>query len=92
MSLAGGAGAGGTAGASQPPGGAAALSNVSNPVMQQSEERLLTFVHWPSRIPVRPDQLSKAGFYYVGEERAQQWLHYGLIIRHWRQFPIDGLV
>lgn len=47
-------------------GGAPALSNVSNPAMQQSEERLLTFVHWPSRIPVRPDQLAKAGFYYVG--------------------------
>uniref|UniRef100_A0A667YP34 Baculoviral IAP repeat containing 2 n=1 Tax=Myripristis murdjan TaxID=586833 RepID=A0A667YP34_9TELE len=44
----------------------AALSNVSNPAMQQSEERLLTFVNWPSRIPVRPDQLAKAGFYYVG--------------------------
>uniref|UniRef100_A0A3Q3NAH1 Baculoviral IAP repeat containing 2 n=1 Tax=Mastacembelus armatus TaxID=205130 RepID=A0A3Q3NAH1_9TELE len=40
--------------------------NVSNPAMQQSEERLLTFVNWPTRIPVRPDQLSKAGFYYVG--------------------------
>ncbi|XP_059912565.1 baculoviral IAP repeat-containing protein 2 isoform X2 [Gadus macrocephalus] len=42
------------------------LSNVSNPGMQQNEERLLTFVNWPSRIPVRPDQLAKAGFYYVG--------------------------
>uniref|UniRef100_A0A3Q1JKC8 Uncharacterized protein n=1 Tax=Anabas testudineus TaxID=64144 RepID=A0A3Q1JKC8_ANATE len=46
--------------------GGPALSNVSNPAMQQSEERLLTFVNWPSRIPVRPDQLAKAGFYYVG--------------------------
>uniref|UniRef100_A0A3P8YRG2 RING-type E3 ubiquitin transferase n=1 Tax=Esox lucius TaxID=8010 RepID=A0A3P8YRG2_ESOLU len=42
------------------------LSNVSNPAMQQSEDRLLTFVQWPSRIPVRPDQLAAAGFYYVG--------------------------
>uniref|UniRef100_A0A3B3T3Q4 Baculoviral IAP repeat containing 2 n=1 Tax=Paramormyrops kingsleyae TaxID=1676925 RepID=A0A3B3T3Q4_9TELE len=42
------------------------LVNVSNPLMQQCEERLLTFVNWPSRIPVRPDQLAKAGFYYVG--------------------------
>uniref|UniRef100_A0A8C5DC72 Baculoviral IAP repeat-containing protein 2-like n=1 Tax=Gouania willdenowi TaxID=441366 RepID=A0A8C5DC72_GOUWI len=48
------------------PSGTTALSNVSNPSMQQSEERLLTFVNWPSRIPVRPDQLAKAGFYYVG--------------------------
>ncbi|KAG9334260.1 hypothetical protein JZ751_008348 [Albula glossodonta] len=43
-----------------------ALVNVSNPTMRQCEERLLTFVNWPSRIPVRPDQLAKAGFYYVG--------------------------
>ncbi|XP_066501219.1 baculoviral IAP repeat-containing protein 2 isoform X2 [Hoplias malabaricus] len=42
------------------------LANVSNPAMQQCEERLLTFVNWPARIPVRPDQLAKAGFYYVG--------------------------
>ncbi|XP_062342175.1 baculoviral IAP repeat-containing protein 2 isoform X2 [Osmerus eperlanus] len=59
VSLAGVAGAG-------PAGAPVALSNVSNPAMQQSEERLLTFVNWPSRIPVRPDQLAKAGFYYVG--------------------------
>ncbi len=43
------------------------LFNVSNSAMQQCEERLLTFVNWPSRIPVRPDQLAKAGFYYVGK-------------------------
>ncbi|XDV23980.1 hypothetical protein PO909_028303, partial [Leuciscus waleckii] len=42
------------------------LSNVSNSAMQQCEERLLTFVNWPSRITVQPDQLAKAGFYYVG--------------------------
>uniref|UniRef100_A0A673XEG9 RING-type E3 ubiquitin transferase n=1 Tax=Salmo trutta TaxID=8032 RepID=A0A673XEG9_SALTR len=53
--------------ADNPPGAEApGLSNVSNPAMQQREERLLTFVHWPLRIPVRPDQLAKAGFYYVG--------------------------
>ena len=47
---------------------ASGLSNVSNPGMQQNEDRLLTFVNWPSRIPVRPDQLAKAGFYYVGKK------------------------
>ena len=46
--------------------GAPALTSVSNPSMQQSDERLLTFVNWPSRMPVRPEQLAKAGFYYVG--------------------------
>lgn len=65
MPLAGAASGGVT---SQLSTGAPALSNVSNPAMQQSDERLLTFVNWPSRIPVRPDQLAKAGFYYVGEE------------------------
>uniref|UniRef100_A0A8C7I1W9 RING-type E3 ubiquitin transferase n=1 Tax=Oncorhynchus kisutch TaxID=8019 RepID=A0A8C7I1W9_ONCKI len=57
--------AGGARGVGVPPG-PPGLSNVSNPAMQQREERLLTFVHWPLRIPVRPDQLAKAGFYYVG--------------------------
>jgi len=47
---------------------ASTLSNVSNPAMQQNDDRLLTFIHWPSRIPVRPDQLAKAGFYYVGKK------------------------
>lgn len=65
VSLAGAASGGVT---SQLSAGAPALSNVSNPAMQQSDERLLTFVNWPSRIPVRPDQLAKAGFYYVGKE------------------------
>lgn len=58
------------AAASQLASGAPALSNVSNPAMQLSDERLLTFVNWPSRIPVRPDQLAKAGFYYVGREQS----------------------
>lgn len=64
VSLAGAAAGGVT---SQQSAGAPTLSNVSNPAMQQSEERLLTFINWPSRIPVRPDQLAKAGFYYVGK-------------------------
>ncbi|KAG7217265.1 hypothetical protein INR49_027809 [Caranx melampygus] len=46
VSLAGVAGAASGAGTST---GGPALSNVSNPNMQQSDERLLTFVHWPSR-------------------------------------------
>ena len=54
------------------------LSNVSNPAMQQNEDRLLTFVNWPSRIPVRPDQLAKAGFYYVGKKPRPLTLNRGL--------------
>lgn len=50
-----------------PIGMAGGLTNISNPAMQQCDERLLTFVNWPARIPVRPDQLAKAGFYYVGK-------------------------
>lgn len=66
VSLAGAAAAASGAVTAQLSAGGPALSNVSNPAMQQSEERRLTFVNWPSRIPVRPDQLAKAGFYYVG--------------------------
>lgn len=66
---------------SQLSSGAAALSNVSNPAMEQSDERLLTFVNWPSRIPVRPDQLSKAGFYYVGREPSHRGSPRVLLIR-----------
>ncbi|XP_039474475.1 baculoviral IAP repeat-containing protein 2 isoform X2 [Oreochromis aureus] len=66
VSLAGAAATASLAANSQMSSGATVLTNVSNPAMQQSEERLLTFVNWPSRIPVRPEQLAKAGFYYVG--------------------------
>lgn len=74
MSLAGATGAASGAVTQQLSAGTAALSNVSNPAMQQSEERLLTFVNWPSRIPVRPDQLAKAGFYYVGTKLVESSL------------------
>ncbi|XP_013858640.1 baculoviral IAP repeat-containing protein 2 isoform X2 [Austrofundulus limnaeus] len=66
VSLAAAAATAALGGTSQMSAGAPTLTNVSNPSMQQSEERLLTFVNWPSRIPVRPEQLAKAGFYYVG--------------------------
>ncbi|MEQ2192020.1 hypothetical protein XENOCAPTIV_005914 [Xenoophorus captivus] len=66
VSLAGAAATVSLATTSQVPAGAPGLTSVSNPSMQQSDERLLTFVNWPSRIPVRPEQLAKAGFYYVG--------------------------
>ncbi|XP_025070473.1 inhibitor of apoptosis protein-like [Alligator sinensis] len=39
---------------------------VSNLEMQTHEARVNTFINWPTRIPVRPEQLAKAGFYYVG--------------------------
>ncbi|MEQ2165597.1 hypothetical protein GOODEAATRI_018609 [Goodea atripinnis] len=65
VSLAGAAATVSLATTSQVPAGAPGLTSVSNPSMQQSDERLLTFVNWPSRIPVRPEQLAKAGFYYV---------------------------
>ncbi|XP_041343123.1 inhibitor of apoptosis protein-like [Pyrgilauda ruficollis] len=40
--------------------------NVSNVSMQTHEARVKTFVNWPTRIPVQPEQLADAGFYYVG--------------------------
>lgn len=68
VSLSSAAGTVSLATTSQVPAGAPVLTSVSNPSMQQSDERLLTFVNWPSRIPVRPEQLAKAGFYYVGKD------------------------
>ncbi|NXO03042.1 BIR protein, partial [Rhinopomastus cyanomelas] len=40
--------------------------NVSNVSMQTHEARVKTFISWPARIPVQPEQLADAGFYYVG--------------------------
>ncbi|KAJ7412655.1 Inhibitor of apoptosis protein [Willisornis vidua] len=40
--------------------------NVSNLSMQTHEARVKTFISWPTRIPVQPEQLADAGFYYVG--------------------------
>ncbi|XP_045870492.1 baculoviral IAP repeat-containing protein 3 [Meles meles] len=41
-------------------------SAVSNASMQTHAARLQTFCSWPSRVPVRPEQLATAGFYYTG--------------------------
>uniref|UniRef100_A0A8D0HI17 Uncharacterized protein n=1 Tax=Sphenodon punctatus TaxID=8508 RepID=A0A8D0HI17_SPHPU len=39
---------------------------VANLSMQTQMARIKTFIKWPPSIPVRPEQLSNAGFYYVG--------------------------
>ncbi|XP_068936257.1 baculoviral IAP repeat-containing protein 2-like isoform X2 [Petaurus breviceps papuanus] len=40
--------------------------SVSNLSMQTHAARAKTFVTWPPQIPVHPEQLASAGFYYVG--------------------------
>ncbi|XP_074072660.1 baculoviral IAP repeat-containing protein 2-like [Macrotis lagotis] len=40
--------------------------NVSNLSMDSYAARVKTFVTWPPQIPVHPEQLASAGFYYVG--------------------------
>ncbi|XP_029458275.1 baculoviral IAP repeat-containing protein 2 [Rhinatrema bivittatum] len=40
--------------------------NVSNIGMQTYRARVKTFINWSPRIPVQPEQLANAGFYYVG--------------------------
>ncbi|XP_068936723.1 baculoviral IAP repeat-containing protein 2-like isoform X3 [Petaurus breviceps papuanus] len=40
--------------------------SVSNLSMQSHEARMKTFVTWPPQIPVHPEQLASAGFYYMG--------------------------
>nr|O62640.1 RecName: Full=Putative inhibitor of apoptosis [Sus scrofa]AAC39171.1 putative inhibitor of apoptosis [Sus scrofa] len=39
---------------------------VSNLSMQTYAARFKTFCNWPSSIPVHPEQLASAGFYYMG--------------------------
>ncbi|XP_075402632.1 baculoviral IAP repeat-containing protein 3-like isoform X2 [Tenrec ecaudatus] len=39
---------------------------VSNLSMQTLAARLKTFCNWPASVPVHPEQLAGAGFYYVG--------------------------
>ncbi|AUV65385.1 IAP-3 [Alphabaculovirus myunipunctae] len=34
--------------------------------MKTIEERLITFANWPSNNPVRPEELARNGFYYLG--------------------------
>ncbi|XP_020851853.1 baculoviral IAP repeat-containing protein 2-like isoform X1 [Phascolarctos cinereus] len=40
--------------------------SVSNLSMQTHAARMKTFVTWPPQIPVHPEQLASAGFYYIG--------------------------
>ncbi|KAM9220016.1 baculoviral IAP repeat-containing protein 3 isoform 2-T2 [Dugong dugon] len=39
---------------------------VSNLSMQTQAARFKTFCNWPSSVPVHPEQLASAGFYYMG--------------------------
>ncbi|KAM9658735.1 baculoviral IAP repeat-containing protein 3-like isoform 2-T2 [Trichechus inunguis] len=39
---------------------------VSNLSMQTQAARFKTFCNWPSSVPVHPEQLASAGFYYLG--------------------------
>ncbi|KAM5224158.1 baculoviral IAP repeat-containing protein 2 isoform 1-T2 [Hipposideros larvatus] len=39
---------------------------ISNLSMQTHAARLRTFMYWPCSVPVQPEQLASAGFYYVG--------------------------
>ncbi|XP_020739062.2 baculoviral IAP repeat-containing protein 2 isoform X2 [Odocoileus virginianus] len=40
--------------------------SISNLSMQTHAARLRTFMYWPPAVPVQPEQLASAGFYYVG--------------------------
>ncbi|CAH6777472.1 baculoviral IAP repeat-containing protein 2 isoform X2 [Phodopus roborovskii] len=39
--------------------------SISNLSMQTHTARMRTFLYWPSSVPVQPEQLASAGFYYV---------------------------
>ncbi|KAL1781373.1 baculoviral IAP repeat-containing protein 2 isoform X1 [Sigmodon hispidus] len=39
--------------------------SISNLSMQTHTARMRTFLYWPSSVPVQPEQLANAGFYYM---------------------------
>ncbi|XP_036048711.1 baculoviral IAP repeat-containing protein 2 [Onychomys torridus] len=39
--------------------------SISNLSMQTHSARMRTFLYWPSSVPVQPEQLASAGFYYM---------------------------
>ncbi|KAF7473159.1 baculoviral IAP repeat-containing protein 2 [Marmota monax] len=39
--------------------------SISNLSMQTHTARMRTFMYWPASVPVQPEQLASAGFYYV---------------------------
>ena len=45
--------------------------------------RLQTFLTWPQDSPIQPQQLSEAGFYYVGEDDGVKCYVCGILLRNW---------
>ncbi|XP_032225383.2 uncharacterized protein LOC5501165 [Nematostella vectensis] len=60
------------------------LHHVTSPTDLQSEHhRLTTFVDWPESSPVRPWELSSAGFYYLGDQDSVKCYKCGVALRNW---------
>ncbi|TRZ01180.1 hypothetical protein DNTS_011051 [Danionella cerebrum] len=71
--------------------------------MRSEEERLQTYQDWPEDAPVRPAELARAGFYYLGEDDTVQCFCCEGVLTHWvdgdtalgehqRHFPSCGLM
>uniref|UniRef100_A0A5F8GU59 CARD domain-containing protein n=1 Tax=Monodelphis domestica TaxID=13616 RepID=A0A5F8GU59_MONDO len=59
--------------------------NVPNLSMQTHAAYVKTFVTWPPQIPVHPEQLASAGFYYVGRNDDVKCFCYD--VEHAKWFP-----
>ncbi|EDO30381.1 predicted protein [Nematostella vectensis] len=51
--------------------------------LQSEHHRLTTFVDWPESSPVRPWELSSAGFYYLGDQDSVKCYKCGVALRNW---------
>ncbi|XP_013379257.1 baculoviral IAP repeat-containing protein 7-like [Lingula anatina] len=52
-------------------------------MMRNESDRLATFVNWPSGASVRPRDLARAGFFYVGTEDRVQCAFCEGVLRNW---------
>lgn len=58
--------------------------NLQDEIALKSEDaRLQTFIHWPTSIPVQPEQLARDGFYYLGSGDRVKCVFCNLILKNW---------
>ncbi|XP_070534855.1 baculoviral IAP repeat-containing protein 7-like [Ptychodera flava] len=63
------------------------LDNERRP-MASEEKRLLTFVSWPKNSPVHPEDLAKAGFYFIGSDDTVQCFACRGTLGKWRDTDV----
>ncbi|KAK7503063.1 hypothetical protein BaRGS_00005689 [Batillaria attramentaria] len=58
-------------------------SRPRNPVMAAEPDRLETFESWPAQMKQRPEQLSQAGLYYIGDSDKTKCFHCDGLLYNW---------